>query len=290
MRVANESSLKAEDYRTRRQWILAGRLPIPDDNGECMYTNHFYNRTAIYWPISRTFVPSDAQLYEARESIRVAERARRQKKKSEKQKRILQEKEREYRYMSAKAAKIQTYLEISKEKIICLDIETTGLDPQKDEILQLGIINGFGEVLFNQFFRPKHIDSWPEAELVNGISPESVANCPTIDDFLPEIQRIIQDADLIVGYNINEFDFRFLLECGIELSALYSCDMMQEFAPIYGEWNPDRQQFRFKSLSTCADYYGYVGTEAYHDALEDSRATLFCFFAMIEDEKSKQCM
>lgn len=35
-----------------------------------------------------------------------------------------------------------------KGKIICVDIETTGLDMTNDEILQISIINGSGEKRF----------------------------------------------------------------------------------------------------------------------------------------------
>ena len=40
-----------------------------------------------------------------------------------------------------------------KGKIICIDIETTGLDPANDEILQISIINGRGKTLYNSYIR-----------------------------------------------------------------------------------------------------------------------------------------
>lgn len=36
-----------------------------------------------------------------------------------------------------------------KGKIICVDIETTGLDMTNDEILQISIINGRGKTLYD---------------------------------------------------------------------------------------------------------------------------------------------
>ena len=43
-----------------------------------------------------------------------------------------------------------------KGKIICVDIETTGLDMANDEILQISIINGGGKTLYNSYIRPEH--------------------------------------------------------------------------------------------------------------------------------------
>ena len=41
-----------------------------------------------------------------------------------------------------------------KGRIICIDIETTGLDRIEDEILQVAIINGRGKTLYNSYIRP----------------------------------------------------------------------------------------------------------------------------------------
>lgn len=38
---------------------------------------------------------------------------------------------------------------------IVIDTETTGLDPEKDELLQVSIIDDEGNVLFNSLFRPE---------------------------------------------------------------------------------------------------------------------------------------
>ena len=42
---------------------------------------------------------------------------------------------------------------IKKEDILVLDTETTGFGPLA-EILQLSIVNGLGEVVMNEYFRP----------------------------------------------------------------------------------------------------------------------------------------
>ena len=61
-----------------------------------------------------------------------------------------------------------------KGKIICVDIETTGLDMANDEILQISIINGRGKTLYNSYIRPEHKREWKEAEEINKIGWEAV--------------------------------------------------------------------------------------------------------------------
>lgn len=67
-----------------------------------------------------------------------------------------------------------------KGKIICVDIETTGLDMANDEILQISIINGRGKTLYNSYIRPEHKREWKEAEEINKIGWEAVKNAPDI--------------------------------------------------------------------------------------------------------------
>lgn len=55
-----------------------------------------------------------------------------------------------------------------------IDIETTGLNPDVDDILQVAIVEAWsGGLVCNRFFSSDR-GSWPEAQKVNGISPEMV--------------------------------------------------------------------------------------------------------------------
>lgn len=167
-------------------------------------------------------------------------------------------------------------------KIICLDTETTGLDRQKDEILQLSIIDGDGNVLFDKFLKPLNRRSWAAAEKINGISPADVANCKSLIYYKSEIESILLDADVIVGYNIIGFDFPMLFNNGIKNEVKINsvvCDVMEEYALINGEIDDRRGGFRFKKLKDCAEYFKYP-CSTWHNALDDAKATLFCFYAI----------
>lgn len=99
----------------------------------------------------------------------------------------------------------------SHYKVIVIDTESTGVHPNSDEILQVSIIDGSGRVLFNKYIKPSHTKSWPGAQRVNHISPQKVSRCKTIDTYVPKIQKIIDSADFIVGYNMVNWKTKFQL-------------------------------------------------------------------------------
>lgn len=61
-------------------------------------------------------------------------------------------------------------------------------------------------------------------------------------------------------------------------------DLSNIFAVIYGEFSPKHGDFKFKKLSTCANYFGYDwGEETAHNSLADCRATAFCYKKSLEE-------
>ena len=183
----------------------------------------------------------------------------------------------------------ETYRAVPKDKILCFDVETTGLSREEDEILQLSIVDGAGKTVFNEYIKPTRHESWDGAEAIHGISPSDVADKPTIEEYRDTLNDIFKDVQLLVGYNNIYFDNAFLKEAGIQISEdtkMY--DVMLKFAPIYGEWNEMRQDYKWQKLAKCAEYYGFHGDGQFHDSLEDVRATLYCFNSMISEGQVKE--
>ena len=172
---------------------------------------------------------------------------------------------------------------IRNTRKIVIDIETTGLDKASDEILQLSIINGNRKVLFNEYFKPENCDTWEEAMAINHITPEMVKDKKPFRKSVKKIMRIINKAELVIGYNQIYFDLPFIkanIESvlqkpykGLEGKKLY--DVMLEFAEFYGEEDYYHGGFRWQKLTTAANYFDYefVG----HDSLEDVKATLHVY-------------
>lgn len=253
--------------KTEAQWNKEKRVVI--GLGEEMYTNSNYSKATYYLPeATRPATPEElAAIREKKMEKRAAKKAAQE-----------AAAERERARKAEQMARLRRYIDLDPASIICLDTETTGVG-YDDEILQLSIMDGRGEVLFNDHFRPKAVTEWPEAQMVHGISPEAVAQCPHIDSCIPRINEILSNAELIIGYNL-DFDLSFIRLAGITVpEGINQFDVMPEFAEIYGEWHQYRRTYKWQKLSACADYFGYEGS-SFHDSLEDVRATLFCYFAL----------
>lgn len=173
---------------------------------------------------------------------------------------------------------------IPSEKIIVFDTETTGLNPYgNDEILQLAILNGNGEELFNSYIKPVMRKTWTKAAEINGITPRMVKNAPTFEEVEEQVQEIFNNAELIVGYNV-EFDIRFINASGIKLKKKQLIfDVMQEYACARGQINGYYGDYKWSKLEQCARDYKYKFDA--HDALEDTKATLHCYKSLLEDDR-----
>ena len=179
---------------------------------------------------------------------------------------------------------ISKLLNTSPEKIIVFDTETTGLNPYgNDEILQLAIINGNGGELFSSYIKPDLRKTWAKAAEVNGITPRMVKDSPHFEDVEEQVQEIFNNADLIVGYNV-EFDLRFIEASGIKLKKKVNIfDVMREYAVVRGVQDNYYGDYKWCKLEQCARAYKYKFNA--HDALEDAKATLHCYKSLLSDER-----
>ena len=176
-----------------------------------------------------------------------------------------------------------------EENYIVIDTETTGLNAAEDEILQVSIIDNEGAVLFDSYIKPTQHTEWAEAERIHHITPEMVADAPTIAEVMPEINDILNRYDKIVGYNL-KFDKAFLENNGAEFLSTEYADVMKMFAPIYGEWNDQRGSYKWQKLTIAADYYGYDWSEhkEAHNSLGDCYATLHVYKEINEVIKNQK--
>lgn len=176
---------------------------------------------------------------------------------------------------------IENIKKIPLDKILVLDTETTGVD-SRAEVLQFSAIWGTGKEAMNVYIKPVHTTEWPRAMSVNHISPEDVANCPEMPEVKESIEALLNESKVIVGYNL-PFDLGMLQHNGIKLPSeqdVEFIDLMRPFAEVYGEYSLVYGDYKWQKLITCAKYYGYEG-DGWHDSLADTRATLYCFKAML---------
>lgn len=166
--------------------------------------------------------------------------------------------------------------------MVVIDFETTGLIAGEDEVLQVAIIDGEGNTLLNTYCMSKKKTRWDDAQSVHGITPDMVANERPFEDYAPAVHEILNRAGKVIAYNA-AFEDSFLKAYGINVDADKWIDPMIIFAEIYGEWNEKYETYKWQSLSKCAEYYGYEFKA--HDALEDVKATRWCYEKMIRSER-----
>jgi len=176
---------------------------------------------------------------------------------------------------------------VDESKIICFDLETTGLNTHSDEILQIAIINGYGDVLFDEYIKPKRKKKWPKAEEINHISPADVQNCHTFSYYRDVIQEIFDDAEYVIGYNCNELDFPIIERAGIDIKGKkYD---VYEAAKKYLKKKKGAEKFKKMSLALeCVAPYDFGYQFSAHDALEDCQATLHVFNCIVSDDSFGQ--
>lgn len=123
-----------------------------------------------------------------------------------------------------------------KRPIIFFDVESTGVDPAKDRIVELSLIkvhpNGDEEIKTRRINPGMPIP--PASTAVHGITDEDVKDEPTFAQVAKSLAQFIQGADL-AGYNSNKFDIPILVEefmragMEIDLSKKHFVDVQNIF-------------------------------------------------------------
>lgn len=162
---------------------------------------------------------------------------------------------------------------------LVLDTETTGLD-HTAEVIQLGIVDAYGQVLMDRLVRPLgSID--PEATAVHGLTAADLAGAPTWPEVCPEVGRLI-NGRYVLTYNA-QFDERIIRQTcgpyGLQPPAVASWTCVMELCAAYlGDWSDRYRSFRYISLiEACSlarvNPYGEDGRYLAHDAAGDALLT-----------------
>lgn len=157
-----------------------------------------------------------------------------------------------------------------------IDIETTGLDPSFDDIIEFGAIkceNGSPVSQYQTLVNPGYeIDDFITE--LTGITNEMLLDAPSIRDVLPAFLSFVGDS-VIVGHNVN-FDINFIYDNAeyLELPPFANdfVDTMRLSRRLYKDLENHK-------LSTLSEYLGIEPLEA-HRALADCIRTQLCLEKM----------
>lgn len=180
-------------------------------------------------------------------------------------------------------------------RMIALDFETTGLEINTDEPIQIGIVefNAEGAIIgwFQSLIRPEK----PLKELksivsfITGLSMEKLETAPTRNEIEQEIWSFFGEQTIIIGHNIG-FDLEFLkkffpnLKWKAEIDTFRLAQSLIHYAPSYAleilcetlEQKPNFQQILKKIQITLGD------DASFHDAFFDSKLSIALFWYLVQ--------
>jgi ATP-dependent DNA helicase DinG len=148
--------------------------------------------------------------------------------------------------------------------IVALDLETTGLDPKSDAIIEIGACRFSGqrmEAEFSTLINPnRHIPEFITG--LTGIDDSMVRNAPRIHDVLDQLAAFIGDAP-ILGHNI-KFDLAFL-----EKFKLFEFNERLDTYEMAAVLMPAASRYNLGALGKQLG----ISLPATHRALDDARVT-----------------
>jgi len=169
------------------------------------------------------------------------------------------------------------------KNLVVFDIETTGLDRNKDYIIQFAGIKINRET--NKVIEEKNIYIQPighyqisiQAYFKHYIKPEFLKDKPYFKDVANEILEFIKDCDILT-YNGNNFDIPFLVNEFIRVGIEYTFTNVN----CYDAYLEERRRNGIMLEDTYKRYKGKSMEECgltTHDAFSDIKATYTIFYA-----------
>ncbi len=159
-----------------------------------------------------------------------------------------------------------------EQTFVALDLETTGLDADREKIIQVGAVKFQGDKVldrFDTFVNPGR--SIPEfIQRLTGIRPDQVSRAPHFSSVSQGLEEFLEDYP-VVGHNI-AFDLRFLETHGLPLfnSRYDTWDLASFLLPRTAEY----------SLGSLARQFG-LDHERAHQAIDDAEATQQLFVTLL---------
>ncbi len=183
---------------------------------------------------------------------------------------------------------------MKRHNLAFIDLETTGLDPKKHEIIELGCLivkqipnpNGRGpnlEVIeeLELKIKPKHLETAePEALKINGYNEMEWLFAVELEQAMKVLAEKTKDC-IMVGQNVF-FDWSFLKEAfeqtGIENKMhFHRIDLISmAFAKLYHDQSLERYNLR-----ALAEFFGVENSRA-HTALADIKATFEIYKKLLD--------
>ena len=160
---------------------------------------------------------------------------------------------------------------------VVFDLETTGLSPMTDAIIEISAVKVRKGTVTDQFstlVNPNR-HSPAAASQVNGITDKMVADAPPLKEVLEQFLAFIGD-EVLVGHNIHSFDMKFLNRA---MEELYQRDLGNDYIDTLYMARRCLKELSHHRLTDLAAYF-HISTEGAHRALNDCVMNQKCFEEM----------
>lgn len=148
-----------------------------------------------------------------------------------------------------------------------LDLETTGLDPKKDKIIEIGAVrvrDGEPVAIYEQMIQPGR-ELGERVAQITGITQEMLEGAPYIEEVLPALLEFLGE-DVLIGHRIL-FDYSFVKKAAVNAKYMFEKQGIDtlKLARVCLPELPS------KRLSELCAHYGI--TYRAHRASQDAQAT-----------------
>lgn len=165
---------------------------------------------------------------------------------------------------------------------VAFDLETSGLNCETDEIIEIGALKVKGGKVaerFNQLIRPK-VPVTPQITAITGITNEMLEKAQPVEKVIPEFILFCRD-EIMLGHNVM-FDYKFTKVYAKRYGLPFEKKGIDTLK-IARKILPDLES---KSLGALCEHYEIVNQaahRAYHDAL--ATAKIYHMLAHFYEEK-----
>lgn len=168
------------------------------------------------------------------------------------------------------------------ESYVCIDLETTGLDPKRDKIIEIGAVRVERDEIteeWESFVNPGRKLSTCIVELT-GIHDGELTGAKPIRELLPELLDFL-GQDVLLGHSIL-FDFSFLKKAAVNEKLSFERQGIDTLK-IARKYLKDLES---RSLGALCKYYGIPHSA--HRALADARATVALYQKLADEFYEKE--
>ena len=166
---------------------------------------------------------------------------------------------------------------------VVFDLETTGLSPEKNRIIEIGAVkveNGAITQRFSTFVNPD-VPIPYEIEKLTGINDNMVLPAPFIETALPEFLKFCGDA-VLVGHNAS-FDVSFIAHNCARQNIPFSPTVVDTVA-LAQMLLPSLSRFKLDTVAKALN----ISLENHHRAVDDAGATAEIFLKFAEMLKARE--